>query len=52
MVFFNADAFVGGMIYGLLTYPDNDQKTLELVCGKRVDESSVASKINLSTLGK
>ena len=23
-----------------------------LVCGKRVDESSVASKINLSTLGK
>ena len=21
------DAFVGGMIYGLLTYPDNDQKT-------------------------
>ena len=25
---------------------------LELVCGKRVDESSVASKINLSTLGK
>lgn len=23
------DAFVGGMIYGLLTYSDNDQKTLE-----------------------
>ena len=23
------DAFVGGMIYGLITYPDNDQKALE-----------------------
>ena len=31
------DAFVGGMIYGLLTYPDNDQKTLEFALAAKLN---------------
>lgn len=44
------DAFVGGMIYGLLTYPDNDQKTLEYALAASALKNTVYGDFNQVTV--
>ena len=44
------DAFVGGMIYGLLTYPDNDQKTLEFALAASALKNTVYGDFNQVTV--
>ena len=40
------DAFVGGMIYGLITYPDNDQKALEYALAASALKNTVYGDFN------
>lgn len=44
------DAFVGGMIYGLLTYPDNDQKALEFALAASALKNTVYGDFNQVTV--
>ena len=44
------DAFVGGMIYGLLTYPDNDQKTLEFALAASALKNTIYGDFNQVTV--
>ena len=44
------DAFVGGMIYGLLTYPDNDQKALEFALAASALKNTVYGDVNQVTV--
>ena len=44
------DAFVGGMIYGLITYPDNDQKALEYALAASALKNTVYGDFNLVTV--
>lgn len=44
------DAFVGGMIYGLLTYPDNDQKTLEYALAASALKNTIYGDFNQVTI--
>ncbi|WP_455664849.1 PfkB family carbohydrate kinase [Phocaeicola sp.] len=44
------DAFVGGMIYGLLTYPDDDQKTLEYALAASTLKNTVYGDFNQVTV--
>lgn len=44
------DAFVGGMIYGLLTYPDNDRKTLEFALAASALKNTVYGDFNQVTV--
>lgn len=43
------DAFVAGMIYGLLTYPDDDQKALEFALAASALKNTVYGDFNLVT---
>ena len=44
------DAFVGGMIYGLITYPDDDQKALEYALAASALKNTVYGDFNLVTV--
>ena len=44
------DAFVGGMIYGLITYPDDDQKTLEYALAASALKNTVYGDFNHVTV--
>ena len=44
------DAFVGGMIYGLLTYSDNDQKTLEFALAASALKNTIYGDFNQVTV--
>lgn len=44
------DAFVGGMIYGLLSYPDNDQKTLEFALAASALKNTIYGDFNQVTV--
>ena len=44
------DAFVGGMIYGLITYPDNDQKALEYALAASALKNTVYGDFNHVTV--
>ena len=44
------DAFVGGMIYGLLTYSDNDQKTLEFALAASALKNTIYGVFNQVTV--
>lgn len=44
------DAFVGGMIYGLLTYPDDDQRTLEYALAASALKNTVYGDFNQVTV--
>ena len=44
------DAFVGGMKYGLLTYPDNDQKALEFALAASALKNTVYGDFNQVTV--
>lgn len=44
------DAFVGGMIYGLLTYPDNDRKTLDFALAASALKNTVYGDFNQVTV--
>lgn len=44
------DAFVGGMIYGLITYPDDDQKALEYALAASALKNTVYGDFNQVTV--
>ena len=44
------DAFVGGMIYGLITYPHDDQKALEYALAASALKNTVYGDFNLITV--
>lgn len=44
------DAFVGGMIYGLITYPDDDQRALEYALAASALKNTVYGDFNLVTV--
>ncbi len=44
------DAFVGGMIYGLLTYSDNDQKILEFALAASALKNTIYGDFNQVTV--
>ena len=44
------DAFVGGLIYGLITYPDDDQKALEYALAASALKNTVYGDFNLVTV--
>lgn len=44
------DAFVAGMIYGLMTYPDDDQKTLEYALAASALKNTVYGDFNQVTV--
>lgn len=44
------DAFVGGMIYGLLTYPEDDRKTLEFALAASALKNTVYGDFNQVTV--
>ena len=44
------DAFVGGMIYGLITYPHDDQKALEYALAASALKNTVFGDFNLVTV--
>lgn len=44
------DAFVGGMIYGLITYPDDDQRALEYALAASSLKNTVYGDFNLVTV--
>lgn len=44
------DAFVGGMIYGLITYPQDDQKSLEYALAASALKNTVYGDFNLATV--
>ena len=44
------NAFVGGMIYGLLTYSDNDQKTLEFALAASALKNTIYGDFNQVTV--
>ena len=43
------DAFVGGMIYGLITYPDDDRKALDFALAASALKNTVYGDFNLVT---
>ena len=44
------DSFMGGLIYGLLTYPDNDQKALEFAVAASCLKHSIKGDYNQVTV--
>ena len=44
------DAFVGGMIYGLITYPDDDRKALDFALAASALKNTVYGDFNLVTV--
>ncbi|MDE6172933.1 MAG: sugar kinase, partial [Bacteroides sp.] len=44
------DAFVGGMIYGLITYPDDDRKALEYALAASALKNTVYGDFNQVTV--
>lgn len=44
------DAFVGGLIYGLITYPDDDQQALEFALAASALKNTVYGDFNLVTV--
>ncbi len=44
------DAFVGGLIYGLISYPDNDQKALEYALAASALKNTIYGDFNLVTV--
>ena len=44
------DSFMGGLIYGLLTYPDNDQHALDFAVAASALKHTIYGDANLSTL--
>jgi len=46
----SGDAFMGGLIYGLLQYPDNNQKALDFAVAACCLKHTIAGDYNLATL--
>jgi 2-dehydro-3-deoxygluconokinase len=46
----SGDAFMGGLIYGLLEYPNNDQRTLDFAVAACCLKHTIAGDYNLVTL--
>ena len=46
------DAFVGGLIYGLLTYPDDDQKALDFALAASCLKNTFYGDFNLATVAE
>ncbi len=46
------DAFVGGMIYGLIAYPDNDQKALDFALAASCLKNTIYGDFNLVTVAE
>jgi len=46
------DAFVGGMIYGLIAYPDNDQKALDFAQAASCLKNTIQGDFNLITVAE
>lgn len=46
------DAFVGGLIYGLLIYPDDDQKALDFALAASCLKNTFYSDFNLATVAE
>ena len=46
------DAFMGGLIYGLITYKDNDQKALNFAVAASCLKHTIAGDFNIVTVGE
>jgi 2-dehydro-3-deoxygluconokinase len=46
------DSFMGGLIYGLLTYPDDDQQALNFAVAASCLKHTIYGDANLSTIGE
>ena len=46
------DSFMGGLIYGLLTYPDNDQKSLEFAVAASCLKHTIYGDFNMVTVAE
>ena len=46
------DAFVGGLIYGLLTYPNDDQKALNFALAASCLKNTFCGDFNLATVAE
>jgi len=44
------DSFMGGLIYGLLSYPENDQKALEFAVAASALKHTIYGDFNLVTV--
>jgi len=44
------DSFMGGLIYGLLTYPDNDQRALDFAVAASALKHTIKGDANLATV--
>ena len=44
------DSFMGGLIYGLLTYPEDDQKALDFAVAASVLKHTIYGDANLVTV--
>jgi 2-dehydro-3-deoxygluconokinase len=44
------DSFMGGLIYGLLSYPDDDQKALNFAAAASCLKHTIYGDFNLSTV--
>ncbi len=46
------DSFMGGLIYGLLTYPDDDQKALDFAVAASSLQHTIYGDANLVTVAE
>jgi 2-dehydro-3-deoxygluconokinase len=46
------DSFMGGLIYGLLTYPENDQKALDFAVAASALKHTIYGDVNLVTVAE
>jgi 2-dehydro-3-deoxygluconokinase len=46
------DSFMGGLIYGLLTYPDNDQNALDFAVAASCLKHTIKGDANLATVAE